>query len=207
MLSPLRWLWDAITRRFRKEGGAPVSAATQIELRDQFSKAQNVYSTKAAQRLLSGEWTINQWHTDFRIHLKQTYVAQYMAARGGKTAMTAVDWQNITDSLNKQYAWMDKFASDLAAGNLSEAQIAQRMQLYFESSTAMHEQGKASSRNLRLPQHPADGSTQCRTNCKCEWVIREHEDHWSCTWKLNPAEHCDDCLRNAARWNPLIIPK
>jgi len=48
----------------------------------------------------------------------------------------------------------------------------------------------------------------CRSRCRCSWDIRRNdEDHViEARWKLDPgAEHCEDCVRNAQTWDPLIF--
>jgi hypothetical protein len=47
----------------------------------------------------------------------------------------------------------------------------------------------------------------CLSRCRCSWKILAHEDRWECWWKLNPAaEHCEECVANARRYDPLIHP-
>lgn len=88
---------------------------------------------------------------------------------------------------------------------LLEKQIAARSQMYMNSSREAFERGKTRAHGVPpLPAYPGDGQTRCLTNCKCEWVFEPTETGVNCYWKLNPAEHCDDCLNNAARWNPLV---
>ena len=53
-----------------------------------------------------------------------------------------------------------------------------------------------------------EGLVSHNTNCKCHWVIREFKDRWEATWTMSVlAEHCDDCLVNAAKWSPLVFRK
>jgi len=63
-----------------------------------------------------------------------------------------------------------------------------------------------------LPAYPGDGQTICLTNCACSWQIEEvYEGEvltgWDCYWTLGivKTEHCDDCLDNTGKWNPLFI--
>ena len=122
--------------------------------------------------------------------------------------MTQSDYGRVGGLLKRQYQYLDNFAKEIGAGKLSQGQVETRSKMYINSSTQAFERGKASTLGLpQLPAYPGDGQTRCRTNCKCNWRIIDKETHWECTWNLNPAEHCDDCLANAARWNPLVIPK
>jgi hypothetical protein len=123
--------------------------------------------------------------------------------------MTPADWGAVGRLVRDQYAFAHRFAADIAAGQLSEAQIGARSGLYIDSSTQAFERGRSASYGLpALPEYPADGSQACRSNCKCRWDIRETEDSWECRWLLNrAAEHCDSCVANADRWNPLVLAK
>lgn len=211
MANPIRWLWDRVRNTFARgkvDGtpGAAVPDGKTLIQRDALIQAQNVYTERAAQKLISGKMTVNQWLTDFRVQLKVNYVQQYMLARGGKNSMTDGDWSSLGEALKKQYEYMNRFAEEIKAGKLSEAQIKQRMQLYFESSGAMYEQGNAKAQGVpHLPQYPGDGATACRVNCKCHWEIKPTEGGWNCSWRLGAAEHCPDCVTLAGRWNPLFV--
>lgn len=211
MANPVRWLWDKVTGLFargRADGtiGAPIAAETTIAQRDTLIQAQRVYTERAAAKLASGAQTVNQWLVDFRVQLKINYVQEYMLGKGGKAAMTEDDWKAVGEHLQKQYEYMNTFAEEVKGG-LSEGQIRTRMQMYFESSSSMYERAHAAARGVpRLPAYPADGSTQCRVNCHCNWLIEPREGGgWDCYWQLNPAEHCADCLDRAARWAPLVV--
>lgn len=139
--------------------------------------------------------------------LRDTYSAAYMAARGGRNAMTQSDWGALGQMLRKQYEFLNEFAAEVAAGQLSEAQIAARAMMYFHSSTQAYYRGMQSVSGVILPAHPGDGSTPCRTNCKCRWSIRETPTEFQATWHLGPTEHCPVCVERATNWAPLVIPK
>jgi hypothetical protein len=210
MPNPLSWLWDQAKRAYRKvTGGGSISDRTLTGIRNDYGTQKADWVSGQASDLLNGNKTLNQWTLDFRQELKNIYINQYAMARGGYNAMTQQDWGSIGGQLKRQYEYMQNFADKIASGDLSAAQIEQRMQYYFKSATQAFERGKAAAAGIfgQLPQYPGDGRTRCRTNCKCEWVIEETEDAFLCTWKLNPAEHCIDCLENARKWSPLVVPK
>lgn len=139
--------------------------------------------------------------------LRDTYVAEYLAGRGGRNAMTQADWGRLGHMLREQYTYLNDFAADVAAGKLSEAQIAARAASYFNSATQAFERGRAAARGLSLPAMPGDGSTECRSNCKCRWEIEETSTEWRATWTQSAAEHCPTCNERAGMWNPLVIQK
>jgi len=204
MPNPIRWIFD----QARKVYNRVRSRSKLIEIRDTYTQIDTErFATSLANDLLNGRINLQQWTLNFREQLKTTYINQYMAGRGGLDAMTQADWGRIGRQLRDQYAYMNQFAAQIARGDLTTAQIEARMKLYFNSATQMFERAQAASSGVVLPQYPGDGRTQCRTNCKCEWDIQEYDDRWDCYWKLNPAEHCPDCIDNSQTWNPLVIRK
>lgn len=202
------WIYSVIRGAYRKTRGRSLSDATLKAARDNYAIGKEMAVDALTNRLMNQQINIQQWVLSFRQELKKAYINQYVTGRGGIEMMTQADWGSIGGQLKRQYEFMNKFAGEIQAGRLTDAQIRQRMNLYFESSKQAYERAKATSHGLpSLPQYPGDGNTQCRTNCKCEWVIEETETEWRCYWKLNPAEHCPDCIDNSQRWNPLVIPK
>lgn len=95
-----------------------------------------------------------------------------------------------------QVPYLRNFAADVAAGRLSDAQIAARAGLYAGATRASYSKGRWSGRGL--PAYPADGGTACLVNCKCSWVERGGMMYW----ELGTAEHCPDCESRAAQWRP-----
>ena len=207
MANIFQWVFDQAKKVYNKVRGGSVSHDNVIEWRDDYTSQVADISTRLANDLLNGKINVQQWTLNFREELKTAYINQYRLGRGGTDAMTQADWGRIGRQLRDQYQYMNNFAAQIARGDLTASQIEARMKLYFNSATQMYERGQATSAGLILPQYPGDGRTQCRTNCKCQWNISEYDDRWDCTWKLNPAEHCPDCIGNSQRWNPLVIMK
>jgi len=207
MANIFRWVFDQAKRIYGKVRGGTVSNSKSIVWRDEYTAQVSDISSSLSNDLLNGKINIQQWTLGFRENLKNAYINQYRFGRGGTAAMTQADWGRIGRQLRDQYQYMNNFAAQIARGDLSTAQIEARMKLYFNSATQMYERGRAVSAGVVLPQHPGDGKTQCRTNCKCEWEIVEYDDRFECFWRLNPAEHCPDCIDNSLTWNPLVIMK
>ena len=204
MPNPIRWIFD----QARKVYNRVRSRSKLTEIRDSYTQLDtDQFSSTLANDLLNGDINVQQWTLNFRERLKTTYVNQYMVGRGGVNNMTQADWGRIGRQLRDQYSYMNQFAAQIARGDLTTAQIEARMKLYFNSATQMFERGQAASSGVVLPQYPGDGRTQCRTNCKCNWEIIEDDTKYNCYWRLNPAEHCPDCLENRRRWNPLVVWK
>ena len=204
----MTWQWDASSRRYRNtDTGRYLSNKQMLGLRDTFSARQAEKVRHLASRVSSG-LTVAEWERDMRSTIRNATVDQYVLGRGGRNAMTQSDWGRVGRLVKEQYKYANAFAADIAAGKLSAEQIAARSALYMASSTDAYERGRASAfQGLRLPAYPADGSQQCKSNCKCYWDIQDEGDRYECTWTLAPAEHCETCLSNAGEWSPLVVRK
>jgi hypothetical protein len=219
--APSEWLFENNRKRYRStETGQVVSQSQLTQLRDEFLQKvrdQNVRLMPLErdvesiyQGLVDGRIAIQRFVLDMRQEIKEAYLGQYLLAKGGANNMSLADYGRVGRMLapNGTYRRIQRLAEQIKAGELSAAQIRQRSRQLVNSSTQAFERGRAASFSIPgLPQYPADGSQICRDNCNCEWIIREFDDRWECTWKVNAGESCDTCLSNAARWNPLIIAK
>ena len=212
------WVWDSRSRRYRitragasalgQRAGTYVGQARMVALRDAYIAQAKVRTNALAAQIANGDITLQQWQIGMREVIKDTYINEYMLGAGGRNAMTQADWGRVGQMVRQQYEYVDNFARDIAAGRYSEAGIAARARMYPESASQAYERGNTESRGMpQLPAYPGDGSTQCLSNCKCRWTIKETDEAWECTWTLSPAEHCLDCLDRAQRWAPLTIAK
>lgn len=168
-----------------------------------------------ARRLYAGEMTIADWHAAMKQELKDLHGATLVISRGGERAnVTQADWGRVGRELRDQYGYLDRFAGQietsadmalLRVGNMfSEQYVVNRADLYGGVARATFWRGV--TYNL-LPQQPGDGKTQCRTNCRCYLQVEPGDtpDAMLVYWRLTDAEHCDDCLRLAQEWNPLVV--
>ena len=120
--------------------------------------------------------------------------------------MFQTDLDALSEIIKDQFGYLQKFGEEVRAGNLSASQITARSELYMEASTRAHEQAKAASFDITLPEYPADGNQICKARCRCRWEINEKKDVIEAYWLLNvAAQHCDTCLSNAAKWAPYTI--
>jgi hypothetical protein len=178
-----------------------------VRLRDQFASEMEAKGRASTEKLAEGTRTLAQWEAEQRKTIKQTYIDQYVMGKGGRSRMTPSDWGRVGQMLRGQYAFLQGFAADLAAGALTPAQAAARGALYYASSVQAYEAGHGAAWGISLPALPGDGTSECKSNCKCLWVIVETETATEATWQTKPAEHCPTCVGRAAEWNPLLFPK
>lgn len=207
MASP--WVWSAAAHRYRNTiTGRFIGHAEMVGLRDVYTSAKMQQAASLASRLAAHEISLSDWHSSMRESVKNSFIDQYVLGHGGRATMTQADWGRVGAMCKEQYKYLDGFAQAIEQGSLTEGQIRARSGLYQEASTQAFERGNAYARGLpRLPYYPGDGSTQCLTNCRCHWDIRESASGgWDCYWIMDPAaEHCPDCIDRAAENAPLHV--
>lgn len=205
---PSPWHWNETSHRYHNtETGRFLSANQMAPLRDAFVESQRQGITDITDKLYGREITIQEWVLQFRSELKITYLDQYMIARGGRKVMTQSDYGRVGGFLREQFQYLNALAESVAKGEISEAQLRTRSQMYINSSVKAFEAGKvASYSGLKLPAVPGQDS-ECLSNCKCRWQISETAKEWRCTWIRTAAESCPTCRQRAAEWAPLVISK
>ena len=110
----------------------------------------------------------------------------------GLRALSKDDQKALKAAVSAQLDYLAGFVS--AQSGLSDAQTAARAALYSGAVRGTY----YGARFPGLPNYPGDGSTPCRTNCKCS--VEERADGFY--WILHPAEHCGECQQRAAQWAP-----
>jgi len=206
---PSPWQWDDRAKRYRDTStGRFITQHKAVTLRDYYIEAKKGEMDSLTRRLVDKQINLQQWTLEMRNQVKDTFINEYMLARGGRQNMTQADWGRVGAMLKKQYNFAEGFAKDIDAGKVSAGQIQTRARMYVDSATQAFERAKSESLGLPpLPAYPGDGQTICRANCQCSWDIVDAEDHWEATWMLGIAEHCPDCMTNAEQWAPLRIEK
>lgn len=109
--------------------------------------------------------------------------------------LSRAERDEIKRAVAGQLPYLRQFAADVAAGRLSDAQIAARAGLYAGATRATYYAGRWYGWDLRGLPVPADGGTQCLSNCRC--VAYVEGDRW--IYKTTAAEHCATCLSRASR--------
>jgi len=208
--SPIRWLFNQGRQLFQRLRGEKVdrSVVPSDTIRDRFVNQDLRGVNNLATSVASGEIRTSAWVQGMRQEIKESYISQYLLAKGGVQNMTPEDWGRLGGLLKNQYQYLNGFAQELNAGQMSEAQIRQRAELYIKSSRQAYERGRVASLQMpALPAYPGDGSTQCVTNCQCHWEITETSDEWRAYWTLGAAEHCPDCVQRSKDWAPYTMNK
>lgn len=214
------WAWDAKLKQYRHlASGKIIGAKRMLELRDIYTDRQALRAEQLVEQLVRGEISLQDWLLAQRQLIKETYIAQYAMARGGRSQMTPQDYGRLGADLKKQYAYLQAFGQDIQSGKYRSAEpanliarIANRIKLYIESATQAFEKGKIAVFGGNLYDHitnfPGAGKTRCLTRCRCHLDVTENETEWLVRWVLDPAaEHCEDCVSLSEQWNPLRVGK
>lgn len=203
------WVWNQLTKRYRNsKTKKTIASNTVLQLRDDLIDLKRDTFSDLTDDLINSRITVQEWVFEMRKRVRDVHSAQYMLARGGRNAMFQTDLDVLTEIIKDQFDYLQQFGEEVRAGRLSAKQITARSELYIEASTHAHEQAKAASFDIQLPQYPGDGNQDCNVRCRCRWEIDEKKDTIEAFWLLNvAAKHCDTCLSNAARWAPYTIEK
>lgn len=161
--------------------------------------------------LLHGTLSLEDWHTGMMDAIRLAYLHQAVAGApdSDERLISAADMQRMERNIAEQYRFLDKFAADIEAAVVEEGAsldfIPNRASLYALSSGSEYWR---QALEVDLPQLPRDGNQKCLSRCQCSWELQcDDQGNVRATWVLDDAaEHCEDCLSNAQRWSPLIIP-
>ena len=163
-----------------------------------------------SERLYTGQISLGSWEETMKSELKALHTSTASLGKGWDN-MTASDWGRVGQSVRQQYRYLHGFAEDIAENSdtLSLRAIQARARMYGNAAkhtAAVIQAGEFAGGTRRkpgrfkgLPWMPGDGSTQCLTNCKCHWELETIDKTKKtklveATWKLTPAEHCEDCI-------------
>jgi len=156
--------------------------------------------------LLLGNETFIAFQIELQRQTKDLLISAYMAGRGGQwNEVGPVEWGRLGAVIKRQYNFIRGFASDIQTKvpPMSRAQILQRIGYYSAAATEAFERGVAAQIGMNasiLPAVPGDGTSICRTNCRCRWSIRvlsQNRGDFNVSWRLGAAEHCTTCRQRA----------
>lgn len=151
---------------------------------------------KITKDLLSGKINVSTWEQQTAQSIRNLAIYQYSLGIGGIKQMDWRDHAEISGKVNLQYQYLRGFSRDIIQGNLSEAQILARVQMYYNKTRHFYEDGKLEGhtrngflweRRVLAAFHSCDDcvrysgvgwvkigtlpnpgeSCQCRANCKC----------------------------------------
>lgn len=135
-------------------------------------------ATTITQRMLDGRIGLPDWQVRMAELIRESWLTNAVAGRGGRDAMSSQDWGRTGGRLSFELSRLDNFANQIYLGRLSPDQILWRIQLYFQASTTAFYDGL--------------------TSAKAEAGMTEERRI------MTPAEHCEDCMNyEAMGWQPI----
>ncbi|MBE9478879.1 MAG: hypothetical protein IMY80_02855 [Chloroflexi bacterium] len=192
-----QWYWDASNLRYVNSAGTVFPQAQLRMMMTESIKLSSEYLNNISNQYTNGNITRTQFIDGMRRELKNEYIRQYMLGRGGYEQMTYADWGSVGGDLASQYRYIDGFADDLLAGDLTPGQIETRSGMYSNSAREAYSKGKdkvmrawgadeeswyttsgnscvdcldneaAGWQEIGYFSFPGDGSTICLTACRC----------------------------------------
>lgn len=126
-----------------------------------------------AEQLRSGAIDIDEWALAMRGVVKDTQLFSSAAARGGWAQMGAHAFGLVGQRVRRQYAFLTNLTIELRAGLPKDGRFLERAASYAKAA-------KPAFLAARQDVVQLSGFDEIKTD-------------------LNPAEHCDDCIREAAR--------
>lgn len=158
--------------------------------------------------LFSGAINVATWERQTAEALRGLAVYQYALGIGGIKQMDWKDHSLINGQLNLEYQYLRRFSLDILRGDLSEAQIRARIQMYYNKGNHFREQG-------RLEGHKRNGYLWERrvlaAHHSCDDCIRYNGMGWAQIGTLpNPGESCQcksNCKCVKYYSNSIIMPK
>lgn len=154
--------------------------------------------------LAGGQLTPAQWHNEMLHTLGEYHTAAYLLGRDTQTISDPAQ-RFLLATMGRQAEYLGHFTDAIEDGRISDAEIHARAQQYAGALHATADRGR--TWDWPLPFMPADGGTNCRSNCRCTWQGRnlDHEEltgDWY--WVLSPGDACEGC-RERADGNPYVV--
>lgn len=176
----MAWRWNASLNRYQDDQSGRIMARDEVlGFLSNLLESSTSINDSLAGLVANGQLSPLDWRNAMREELKLSYIQDYLLGRGGLEMMTQADWGSVGGMLADQYRYLEDFVDDIAAGNLTEAQIRSRAAMYFNSSREAYE------RAFRIGAIAAGAD--------------------EVFWEINPdAENCPDCERfTAMGWQPI----
>lgn len=129
-----KFTWDGRRLRYRHNASGRFVSAKAVKsdvLRVERESAAAM--RRATDDMIAGRVTLGEWQERFADELKSLHTSGAMAGVGGMAQMTPADYGRLGAELRFQYSRLERFAEQLAAGEVSERQARARVELYVAS--------------------------------------------------------------------------
>jgi hypothetical protein len=141
--------WDRRSQRYRITSGAGrgsfISREAVDNLTEQYIEASKVEIDSITNQLLNGEIGTFTWERAIAQQIKDINVNSYALGRGGFNQLDSRDLGLIGSRIRSEYGYLREFSREIAAGQLSEAQILDRVSMYVDAAAKFEELGRNES--------------------------------------------------------------
>lgn len=181
-MATLEFEFDPRSQRYRYTSGAGkgqfVSRDAVENLVNKAIEQDKQEIRELCQNYSEGKITYQEWKLGIASTTKRSTIQLYTLGKGGKEQLTPKDRGKMGGMLNYQMGKLDNFAYEVKKGQISEAQLAARSELYIQKTREAFEEGRRES-------HKDNGY---------KWEKRV----------INSKEHCPDCINYASMgWQPI----
>jgi hypothetical protein len=177
-----KYVWDAVKGQYiNPETGRVISSNTIIKEVNKVIRVSNKNMMDLSQQLADGSLSLGKWQLAMLEQVKLLHIASAAAGNGGWAQMSQSDWGFIGGRLRQQYKYLANFAKQIKNDlvNTEAPGFLKRVAMYGDAGHATLEQMH------RRYEMQSNGM---------EEEMRE----------LGEADHCDDCLEQAALgWQPI----
>lgn len=164
--------WTGVRYRDPVTGRFIARAAVRRALEDSLANLTRLTDTLAGD-LRFGRISLVQWREQMRLIVKQTQMAAAELARGGRAQMTQSDYGRVGQLVRRQYGFLETWVDQIKAGLPFDGRMEERAKQYLRGARSAYIAHEVQALRQR-------GFDEIRT-------------------VLHPAEHCPECLAEAAR--------
>lgn len=155
-----------------------------------------------------GSIDTNTWEDAFVQALSQYHLAAYAHGAGVDLRKLSPEEHDLVQAVvDRQKEFLNGFAGAFNEGRYEgrEEVALHRSEMYADATLGSWWMGH--TRGWPLPAWPGDGTTQCKTRCRCSWRIDvlDGEGNADAHWLLGTADHCQTCMQRSEDWAPLQI--
>lgn len=164
--------FDATTGRYIEADGSLVPA-TAIRAALDGDLARITWETaKIGADLRAGRISLESWRMMMRTLIKQTHLTAATIASGGRASMTPEAYGRVGAAVRQEYAFLEQWVGEITGGWTLDGRLVSRAALYVQAA--------------RNTFHETQSAEMLKRGMTLERSV------------LHPAEHCAQCLVEAA---------
>jgi hypothetical protein len=171
--------WNAGAKRYRDARGRFVPRETVRRAIDTAIDGTRLEMLAASEALRAGG-SLDVWLVQMREAVKDANLYSAAAARGGWAQMTPADFGRVGRAVRDQYAYLDRFAADIADGLTLDGGFLYRASTYAASGRKLYhaierdemlELGAVQEHNVEDPSaEHCTGANSCEAETARGWV-------------------------------------